>query len=151
MSFPGGMSGKEPTCQWKRYERHEFSPWVGKIPWRRAWQPIPVNPLDRGDWSTVHGVTKSLTWLKWLSTHTHALNTSRCSLNWCFQAFPLLWGPGSNVHLLLDTFIGMSNSSLKFNTSLTGKGQFSFQSQRKAMPKNAQTTAQLHSSCMLVK
>ena len=25
------------------------------------------------------------------------------------------------------------------------KGQFSFQSQRKAMPKNAQTTAQLHS------
>ena len=33
----------------------------------------------------------------------------------------------------------------------TGKGQFSFQSQRKAMPKNAQTTTQLHSSHMLVK
>ena len=33
----------------------------------------------------------------------------------------------------------------------TGKGQFSFQSQRKAMVKNAQTTAQLHSSHMLVK
>ena len=33
----------------------------------------------------------------------------------------------------------------------TGKGQFSSQSQRKAMPKNAQTTAQLHSSYMLVK
>ena len=33
----------------------------------------------------------------------------------------------------------------------TGKGQLSFQSQRKAMPKNAQTTAQLHSSHMLVK
>ena len=33
----------------------------------------------------------------------------------------------------------------------TGKGQFSFQSQRKAMTKNAQTTAQLHSSHMLVK
>ena len=32
----------------------------------------------------------------------------------------------------------------------TGKDQFSFQSQRKAMPKNAQTTAQLHSSHMLV-
>ena len=30
------------------------------------------------------------------------------------------------------------------------KGQFSFQSQRKAMPKNAKTTAQLHSSHMLV-
>ena len=33
----------------------------------------------------------------------------------------------------------------------TGKGPFSFQSQRKAMPKNAQTTAQLHSSHMLVR
>ena len=33
----------------------------------------------------------------------------------------------------------------------TGKGQFSFQSQREAMPKNAQTTAQLHSSHMLAK
>ena len=33
----------------------------------------------------------------------------------------------------------------------TGKGQFSFQSQSKAMQKNAQTTAQLHSSHMLVK
>ena len=32
----------------------------------------------------------------------------------------------------------------------TGKGQFSFQSQRKAMPKNAQTTTQLHSSHTLV-
>ena len=33
----------------------------------------------------------------------------------------------------------------------TGKGQFSFQSQRKVMPKNAQTTAQLHSYHKLVK
>ena len=33
----------------------------------------------------------------------------------------------------------------------TGKGQFSFQSLRKAILKNAQTTAQLHSSHTLVK
>ena len=32
-----------------------------------------------------------------------------------------------------------------------GKGQFSFQSQRKAIPKNAQTTTQVHSSHTLVK
>ena len=32
----------------------------------------------------------------------------------------------------------------------TGKGQFSFQSRRKSMPKNTQTTAQLHSSHMVV-
>ena len=33
----------------------------------------------------------------------------------------------------------------------TRKGQFSFQSQRQTMPKNAQTTAQVHSSHKLVK
>ena len=33
----------------------------------------------------------------------------------------------------------------------TGKAQFSFQFQRKAMPKDAQTTTQLHSSHTLVK
>ena len=39
--LPSGVSGKEPACQW-RCERHTFSPWVGKIPWRKAWQPTPV-------------------------------------------------------------------------------------------------------------
>ena len=37
------------------------------------------------------------------------------------------------------------------NGHRTEKGQFSFQSQRKAMPTNVQTTAQLHASHMLVK
>ena len=37
------------------------------------------------------------------------------------------------------------------NSHRTGKGQFSLQSQRKAIAKNAQTTAQLHSSHMLAK
>ena len=38
-------------------------PWIGKIPWRRKWQPTPVflpgKSMDRGDWwATVHGVTR---------------------------------------------------------------------------------------------
>ena len=42
--FPGGTSGKEPTCQCKRHERpwFWFDPWVGKIPWRRDCQLTPV-------------------------------------------------------------------------------------------------------------
>ena len=40
---------------------------------------------------------------------------------------------------------------LKDDGPRTGKGQFSFQSQRKAMPKNVQTTAHLHSSHTLAK
>ena len=26
----------------KDVKRQEFNPWVGKISWRRAWQPTPV-------------------------------------------------------------------------------------------------------------
>ena len=40
--FPGGTSGKESACQCRRHKRSGFDPWVGKIPWRRAWQPTPV-------------------------------------------------------------------------------------------------------------
>ena len=42
VGFPGGTSGKEPACQCRRCERCGFDPWVGKIPWRRAWKPTPV-------------------------------------------------------------------------------------------------------------
>ena len=47
------------------------------MPWRRAWQPIPVflsvlNSMDRGAWgATVHWVAKSQTLLKWLSMAWH--------------------------------------------------------------------------------
>ena len=37
--LPRWSSGKESTCQCRRLR---FSPWVGKIPWRRKWQPTPV-------------------------------------------------------------------------------------------------------------
>ena len=40
--FPGGTSGKEPLCQCRRHKRRGLDSWVGKIPWRRAWQPFPV-------------------------------------------------------------------------------------------------------------
>ena len=33
---------KKPASQSRRRKRREFNPWVGKIPWRRAWQPILV-------------------------------------------------------------------------------------------------------------
>ena len=40
-----------------------FDPWVGKIPWRRAWQPTLLPGESHGQRSLVgyteHGVTKS--------------------------------------------------------------------------------------------
>ena len=40
--FLGGASGKESACQCRRHRRWGFDPCVGKIPWRRKWQPTPV-------------------------------------------------------------------------------------------------------------
>ena len=48
-SFPGGASGKEPTCQCRRQKRCRFNSWVGKIPWRRKWQPTPVFLPEKSD------------------------------------------------------------------------------------------------------
>ena len=42
MAFPGDASGKESTCQCRRHKKHGFDPRVGKIPWKRAWQPTIV-------------------------------------------------------------------------------------------------------------
>ena len=75
MGFPGGTSGKEPACQCRRCKRHRFDPWIRKILWRRAWQPTPVlltgeSHGQRSLRATVHGITKSQTRLKQLSTHT---------------------------------------------------------------------------------
>ena len=35
------LSGKEPACQCRRHKGCRFSPWVGKMSWRREWQPTP--------------------------------------------------------------------------------------------------------------
>ena len=72
--FPGGVSGKEPACQYRRHKRRVFDPWEGKIPWRRAQQPCPVFLLgeshgQRSLEAIVHRNAKSRTWLKWFSRH----------------------------------------------------------------------------------
>ena len=42
LGFSGDVSGKEPTCQCRRHERHRLNPWARKIPCSRKWHPIPV-------------------------------------------------------------------------------------------------------------
>ena len=66
------LAVKNPS-QCRRHRRHGFHLWIGKIPWKTAWQPtlvcLPGEP-HRGAWQAiVHGVTKSQTRLKRLSTY----------------------------------------------------------------------------------
>ena len=47
VGFPGGSNGKESACN---VGDLGSIPWVGKIPWRRAWQPTPVFLPEESPW-----------------------------------------------------------------------------------------------------
>ena len=51
---------KEAACQCRRHKRHGFDPWVGKIPWRRAWQPTPVFLTGESLWTEEPGGLQSM-------------------------------------------------------------------------------------------
>ena len=77
LGFPGGTSGKEPTCQCRRHRRLEFDLWVGKIPGGGNGNPLQYscleNPMDREAWqATVLGVACQ-SWLRRLSTYLYGV------------------------------------------------------------------------------
>ena len=89
-------------------------------------------------------------------------NILECEVKWALESITVnktSGGDGIPVELfqiLKDDAVKVLHSICqqiwKFSSGhKTEKGQFSFQSQRKAMPKNAQTTTQLHASHTLVK
>ena len=60
MDFPGGTSGKEPSCQCRRLKRRGFNPWIEKIPRRRAWQPTSVFLPGESPWTEEPGELQSI-------------------------------------------------------------------------------------------
>ena len=83
--FPRWCSGKEPTCQCRRHKTPGFNPWVGKIPWRRTWQPTPgfLPGESHGRRSPqglqATGVTKSRMQLSnWVHTQTQLFYIHLC-------------------------------------------------------------------------
>ena len=42
IGLPQWLSRQRIHLQCRRYRRHGFDPWVGKIPWRSKQQPIPI-------------------------------------------------------------------------------------------------------------
>ena len=70
--------------------RPRFDPWVGKIPWRRKWQPTPVflPGKSHGRWSLVGYCSwsrKGLDTTEWL--HFHSLYGNR----WVLHTSSLTW------------------------------------------------------------
>ena len=50
--FPGGSVVKNPPAVWET--------WVGKIPWRRTWQPTPVFLPGKSPWTEEPGGLQSM-------------------------------------------------------------------------------------------
>ena len=71
--FPGGASGKEFPCQCRRHKRCRFDPWIGKIPWRRACNPLQCYCLEN---STGRGARRA-PWGHNELDMTERLNTNR--------------------------------------------------------------------------
>ena len=54
--FPGGSDGKESASN----EGDIFDPRVGKIPWKKAWQPTPVFLPGESPWTEEPGGLQSM-------------------------------------------------------------------------------------------
>ena len=90
------------------------------------------------------------------------LDILECEVKWALESITMNKASGGDG-IPVELFQILKDDAMKCCTQYaskfgklssghrTGKGQFSFQSQRKAMQKNAQTPAQLHSSPMLLK
>ena len=93
---------------------------------------------------------------------THLPDILECEVKWALGSITMNKASGGDG-IPVELFQNLKDDAMKVLRSIcqqfgklssghrTGKGQFSFQSQRKTMPKTAQTTAQLHSSHMLAK
>ena len=57
--LPGWHRGKGPACQRRRHRRCGFSPWIGRIPWRRKRQPSSILACDI-PWTEEPGALQSM-------------------------------------------------------------------------------------------
>ena len=85
------LTSKGLTCPCRRCKRQEFDLWVGKIPWRRKWQPTPIflpgKFMDTGAQQAKYMGTHRVGH-NWTNEYTHILQKSH-------------WG-GWNFHNLAE-------------------------------------------------
>ena len=132
LSFPCGSAGKESACNSGDLGS---IPGLGKSPGEGKDYPLQYYGLENFMNCMVHGVAKSQS-----DFHFHLDSANKLTLN------TILKDDAVKVLQSICQQIWKISSGYR-----TGNGQFSFQSQRKALPKNAHTTAQLHSSHTVAK
>ena len=124
LGFPDGSDSKRIHLQ---CGRPGFDPWVGKISWRRAWQPTPVFLPGESPWTEEAGGLQSMgsqrvghDWVTKYSTaqfRTHILTVLRKNLN--------ILGMGDikgTCSLCWKIKLSPEYSHLHFFSQTTGKG-----------------------------
>ena len=103
---------KESACQCRSCRRSGFDPWVGKIPWRRAWQPTPV--FLPGEALGQRSLAGYSPWGHKESDTTEQLSTHTCSRQ--------------DIHLVtpttdLATLLKINSTARSMKSSLWQEGQ----------------------------
>ena len=110
MAFEGlprcGAICKEFNCQCRRYKRHGFDSWAGKMPWSRKWQPTlvflaqKIHGQKNLEGYSPQGLKKSD-----MTEHTHMhphFTQGRVRFREIKQLFKIKnWNQGANCHNIL--------------------------------------------------
>ena len=95
---------KNPPAKAGDVRRHGFDPWVGKIPWRRKWQPTPVflPGESQGQRSLAGYCTQGHTEIDMteVTTHTQCNNVFIFSISFLFISLALK--PSCNYAVLYN-------------------------------------------------
>ena len=124
--LPSWLSGKKFACQQRWHRRCGFDPWIGKIPWRRKWQPIPV--FLTGESHELQHTTLSCPSL------SAGVCSNSCPLSqWCHptilsSVIPFFPAPNPSQHQSLFQWVnsshGVAKLSLHSNSSENWKDKF---------------------------
>ena len=136
--LPSWLSGKKFACQHRGHRRRGFDPWIGKIPWRRKWQPIPVFLTGEShEQRSLAGNSPSghreLDTTEQLSMHTHELEKVQTwegsKPSWLsFSAYEVKWSESRSLvsnSLWPHGLPSPWNSGLPIHGQNTGVGSLS--------------------------
>ena len=97
------LSWKEPACQCSRCTGLRLDPWVGRITWKRKWQPAPVLLPEK-----FHGQRSPEGYSPWgckeldMTEHTHTHTHTHRVTHWYENNYTLVWELGLSFWLFYN-------------------------------------------------
>ena len=99
---------KNPLQCW----RPGFDPWVGKIPWRRAWQPTPVFLPGESPWTEEPGGLQSMRLQRdghdWATKHICIVDVVVQPRFWSLMAWVPALAQLLTTHVILGRLLNLS-------------------------------------------